>query len=264
MSKICAYSGNYYPDVFKLHADEMREWGFDTIVLCVPEEALYYNLANIGNMVEYAVSRGMAVWADPWGVARLFDGEAFSGLRDKPACITRMPTQSLLYRWCKDIESLAFDAVFFDNPKPKCYCCTTKQIVQWVTELSTLPKVVCLSAIENKDNPEIYEEVAALPGVVEIGCDPYCLGNFENFNYAYVRQMSKVVLTAARNQGKLAHVWVQGFNVPDKYFPGSCANIARSTGVERIGFWSFRACEAISSLRNSNYQEIWQQIHRNL
>jgi hypothetical protein len=261
---ICSYQNNYYLDTFTQHVEEMFRTGFKVIVLCVTEEGLKYNKQNLSDFVEVAHKFGLEVWADSWGVAGLFDGEAGSTIQGPP-CLCNRQTHSILKNWLAQVEDMAFDKVFLDNPKVECKICSTLSVIDWITSLSRKPCVVCLSYINNQNNPELYAEVAALDNVVEIGTDPYYLGQ-KNWSLKNVTEASKLLLTVAQKHGKLAHIWVQGFGLPEgcKALPVEASKIAISMGISRIAFWSFRACEATSSIRSKNYKEIWELFKKHM
>ena len=111
--------------------DEIAEAGFEAVVHTFPEYDLRFHEADVGSILEETRSRGMESVLDPWGVAGLFGGEAYSELalvdpgcrqvdaagRSLPAaCPNAPPTRELLRRWARTAVALGADELFWDEP----------------------------------------------------------------------------------------------------------------------------------------------------
>jgi hypothetical protein len=266
MRNICSYFNNIYPDVFNVHIEEIIQAGFDTIVLCIPDDILRWNLENIKEIVRIAVSRKVNVWADPWGVSQIFDGEALTSYTHL-SCLDNYSLKKHVHVWLdKVLEIEGIEAIFWDNPKTKCRKCEIdKNIVGFIRELSSkakssfLKNYICMSALETSD--ELFEQIASIESIDGIGTDPYCLGKRVNFNMRdYVLEHATKIKRLAEKHNKESHIWIQGFNIyeGDEGLPLEAMKGALAIDLDGIAFWGFRACEAISSIRPKNYKKVWE------
>lgn len=255
MRLICAYHNNLYLDAYEAHLAEMRAMGFDTVVLCVPEHYVRFSLPAVRDLIVATGRAGLACWADPWGVAGVFDGEA-------PHDPAREP-EATIAAWLLLVagdRAARPDAVFWDNPHPA----DPARIGDWTSQARRLGmgSVVCLSADRHRDRVETFGAVAARPTVDGIGCDPYCLGRNERFDVeGHVSGWAERMVGLAAASGKEAHVWVQGFNLAEGYedLPVRAARTALARGVGGIGYWSYRSCEATSN-RPARPRETWRRF----
>lgn len=264
---ICSYFGNLYSNTFRDHVFEMRRWGFDTLCLCVTEADFKWNFPQIDWMVRHAKKYHMEVWLDPWGVGKLFDGEAFS--EKGVGCLEDGATWTALHTWIMNACKTKADAIFWDNPRDKYHRLDrSEKFLSFLDEVtfrayqSGKDSFVSLSAIETWPQFEFFEKVAALKHVTGIGTDPYCLtpSNIHDFDVEeYVGEWSRIIKSAADTHSKQTHIWVQGFNLPIGWhtLPVTAANVARKNGIKDIGFWGFRACEALSHIRPAEHELVW-------
>lgn len=237
---ICSYHGNLYLDAYVVHLDEMRGMGFGTVVLCCSESHVAFHLPAVRDMVVATHEAGLECWADPWGVAGIFDGEAFHQPTGDPDTAVR--------RWIEAVGNAdpagRPDAIFLDNPHPA----VPALIGAWGAQARALGMgcQVGLSADRHRDDPEIFRRVAWLDVVDGIATDPYALGRIEDFDVeTSVVPWAKLLATVAAWSGKSATIWVQGFRLPAGHedLPIRCAEAALGHGIGGIGFWAFRACE---------------------
>ncbi len=111
--------------------DEIVEAGFDTITHTLSEHDLRYHEEDVARLVEESQKRGLEVSLDPWGVAGLFGGEAYSELAlnhldsrqidergdSVPACCPNASaTRDLLVRWTETAVRMRPDLLFWDEP----------------------------------------------------------------------------------------------------------------------------------------------------
>jgi hypothetical protein len=126
---------------------EIADAGFRTVTHTFSEHDLRYHEKDVGRIVAETRARGLEAGLDPWGVAGLFGGEAYSELAltdlasrqidangvSVPACCPNAEaTRSLLARWAKTAVDLGADVLFWDEPhfylgalrpKPSAPCC---------------------------------------------------------------------------------------------------------------------------------------------
>lgn len=263
MRNICSYFGNHYRIDFSQHVTEMQKYGFNTLCLCVTEGDFRWNEKRVHWMVDHARGRGMEVWLDPWGVGKVFDGEAMSSGN---GCLLDGTTQRIIGDWLYKATRTNADAIFWDNPKvrcghPRCYnhFVNIMHILTTLTHRECKDNYVSLSAIDHIGLIDEFDQIASLPHVDGVGTDPYCLGDPGKFPESYVHQWASDILAITNAHGKRPHIWVQGFRLPSGWHQLPVRNMkqARLAGIEDIGFWSFRATDATSDLTPDESELVW-------
>jgi hypothetical protein len=111
--------------------DEIAAAGFRAVTHTLSEYDLRYHLEDVRRLVVETKRRGLETALDPWGVAGLFGGEAYSELAltdlgsrqldaagaSVPACCPLAPaTRDLLGRWTRTATTLGADVLFWDEP----------------------------------------------------------------------------------------------------------------------------------------------------
>ncbi len=111
--------------------DEIAGAGFRSVTHTLSEHDLRYHLGDVARVVAETRARGLEAALDPWGVAGLFGGEAWSELAlvdlgsrqvdangaSVPACCPNAPaTRALLRRWASTAVELGADVLFWDEP----------------------------------------------------------------------------------------------------------------------------------------------------
>jgi hypothetical protein len=103
---IVSYFGSLYLDHFKRDCKEIKNHGFDTILFCITENDIRWNVENIKAMKDYAESQNFKTLAGPWGLAGIFGGEAISSV-----CYERdgLETVMMLFdEWIKIVIGIRF------------------------------------------------------------------------------------------------------------------------------------------------------------
>ncbi len=105
--------------------------GFTYVVHTVSENDLAYHRGTLEEIFALTREAGLEVHADPWGVGRLFGGEAFSDLlarkpelrqvdcRGRPLpclCPGRPEVEELMEQWIEVVAGAGADGVFIDEP----------------------------------------------------------------------------------------------------------------------------------------------------
>lgn len=270
-----SYFGNRYLDHFARDLEEMRAHGFDTVVHCVTEQDLEWGMERVAEIFAATRDAGMACWADPWGLARVFGGEAHSGFLASGGrpCMDDAAFQELLDRWSSAVVDAGADVVFWDEPNlDACGCCSGRMLefldarTTYVADLATaqgrdVGNAVCLCSYERHE--ALFAQVAALQSVDDVGTDPYYtmpLGD-DYDPPSYVGRWAAVVRAAADAAGIDCHLWIQGFGLDAdaEHVVSDAAAAARANGVQDLCFWSFRAAEVTSRIAPARPDAVWRR-----
>lgn len=231
--RVCSYFGNLYFDAFQLHVEEMKDRGFDTLLLCITETDLLYNLQIFHGFRIYAKREGMEVWATFWGLTA---GEAIC-------------KDGNVEKWLKAVKSIGFQNIMIDEPKDKAD-------IYKFTDNEFLNYHLCLTDDTFWNMTD--EEIRILP-VKSVGVS--C--------YHWVTNWGKIATRTAAISKRLLKirphdnfVFVQGFDIPEGYelIPTVVKEVAEISGVNDFGFWSFRCTAATATKRPVNYKSIWENI----
>jgi hypothetical protein len=270
---LVSYFGNRYLDHFERDLDEIRDHGFDTVVHCVTEADREWGLKRIAEMFAMTREAGLSCWADPWGVAGVFGGEAHSGYLARGGTVGAgdATLQALLHNWIEDVAAAGAECVFWDEPNlglghgPD-------TLVAFIAEVSAfardrgLMNSVCLTS--TVPSVRALPRLAALDSIDDVGTDPYYKLDLDHRDpdpEDYVGTWANTVRDAADMHGKTSHLWVQAFHVAegDEHRIGRCIEVARAHGVSGIGVWGFRACEALD-IRPARAELAWRVVRDSL
>lgn len=236
--------------------DEIIEYGFNTVVLCV-SEASFRNPKSmdlISNAIKDIKDAGIMCLVDPWGMGKAFGGEGHSPFHEsgKLPCHCNPEFYALMTEWVDAMKMLGADGVFWDEPEHRC---PDHDDISLVSEFSKysfskgMYNSVCFPA-EYKKRLRLVE-AAALPWIQDIGTDPYWPNVFTRIpreeRNQYVAEWSKLVREASQMFGKSGHIWLQGFGTEkeDLMMPVEFAEVAREQGINDIAFWGYKACETL-------------------
>ena len=88
MKKGIAYFGVRNPERIIDDLNEIRRAGFNCILHTWSEEDEQYYPETMRRIIDLSADAGFTVYANPWGVGRVFGGEAYSELtaRDLSLC----------------------------------------------------------------------------------------------------------------------------------------------------------------------------------
>ena len=126
-----SYFGNRDLRHFRRDLDDMQAFPFHYLLHTFSENDLLYYRATLRDMVWAAKDKGLEVYIDPWGVGKVFGGEAFSqfiaenpdecqiltnGQRVPAACLTSQKFQDFMSRWIEGAIFLGPDVIFWDEP----------------------------------------------------------------------------------------------------------------------------------------------------
>lgn len=254
---------------FEKDVQEMREGGFNNIVLCLSEGSIQNSnrLLQLGKSVDQAHNQEFMILADPWGVGKVFGGEAPSEFAKtkKTACFCNEEFDQLMTTWLKNAQYLDVDGIFWDEPQPTCPHTSLDFLDHYTQRAKELGfyNSVCLTADPN--NVSLLPTVANLSSVDDIATDPYWPNAFEkipqNERTRYVASWTKFTKNAAISAGKDSHLWIQGFgiNEGDTDMIFELGNAIQQNGVEDIAFWGFKGCQSLfaKEIGKANPDEIW-------
>lgn len=270
---LVSYFGNRYLDHFERDLEEIREHGFDTVVHCVTEADREWGLKRIAEMFSMTREAGLSCWADPWGVAGVFGGEAHSGYLARGGTVGAgdAALRALLHNWIDDVAAAGAECVFWDEPNLGLGH-GEETLVAFIREVSAfarergLTNSVCLTS--TVPSVRALRRLAALESVDDVGTDPYYKLDLDHRDpdpEDYVGTWADTVREAAEEHGKTCHLWVQAFHIAEGYEHriGRCIAVARAHGVSGIGVWGFRACEALD-IRPARPELAWRVVRQSL
>ena len=126
-----SYFGVRDPRHARRDLDEIAAAGFRHVTHTLSEHDLRYHEKDVARLIAETKTRGLEAGVDPWGVAGIFGGEAWSELaltdlacrqvdangRSVPAaCPNSAAAQALLARWARTAVDLGADVLFWDEP----------------------------------------------------------------------------------------------------------------------------------------------------
>lgn len=109
----------------------MKKDGLNAILHTFSEEDMLWHEVNLQDMCKASKDMGFATWIDPWGLMRIFGGEALSrfltenpdtwqvmsdGRRFPMACINHPKTMEFMKKWTDMALKMEVDYLFWDEP----------------------------------------------------------------------------------------------------------------------------------------------------
>jgi hypothetical protein len=144
VKKGISYFGVRNPEWVEKDLAVIKESGIDYIVHTYSENDMEYYEGTMREIVKLSKDYGLEVYLDPWGVARIFGGEAFSkflllnddarlvtrdGEKGYGACMNNPSTIEFIKKWIDSASTLGTDFIFWDEPhfspltnKEGCFC----------------------------------------------------------------------------------------------------------------------------------------------
>jgi hypothetical protein len=249
---IVSYFGNLYLDHFKKDCKEIKKHGFDTILFCISENDMKWNVENIKAMKDHAESLNFKTLAGPWGIAGIFGGEAISTV-----CYQRDGLEKVLIlfdEWINTVINIGFKTVFLDEPH------IGNETIEFIKKVyekyhAAIDFYACFC--DAKFDSLQDESLLSLP-VKNIGLSAYFWTNDdEKIKKVLTRWLERLILLRPTDN----HIWIQGFDLPAgrEHVPSMVYNIAWDMGIRNFGFWGFKSAEATSAKRAVNYKMVWKQ-----
>jgi len=160
-----SYFGVRNPEWVRKDMKTIKEAGFNCVLHTFAEEDLQYYPQTMKEIIALSKEEDLKVYVNPWGVGRVFGGEAYSelaarnsemaqaSLEGKPlvaACPNSLAFRNYISEWieavCKcDIETVFWDEphFYFEKGKPELYTCGCKVCSQKYKEQTgeEIPKI---------------------------------------------------------------------------------------------------------------------------
>jgi len=320
-----SYFGNRILRHFVRDIEDIKAHHCTYVVHTYSENDQIFCKQAVKEMIAATKDAGLGVWVDPWGVGRVFGGEAFSnftatnpdsvqiandGIPTHCACPNAPKFRQFMTRWVADAAEIGAEMLFWDEPhfynpswlggRPGTWACRCvhchaawEQLhpgVAFPSEMTAelevarehwlqdflrhctaesnkvgIPSAVCFLP-KNDDHPNVaenWEAVAEIPGIVNVGTDPYWLfsGGGRTIDN-YVRPMSQRVVNMANQHKKASHLWLQGFKIPGgrEHELIEAVEAMAATGCRNIAVWGFDACRHLSWIRPDNPDLVWKTV----
>jgi len=131
MKLATSYFGNRIPRHVARDMAALRGQGFARVIHTFSENDHAFYAETIGELVKISHEEGLEVLLDPWGVGRIFGGEAFSNwITEDPdlcqrtrsgrplagACLNHPGLRKRLEQWTLAAAATGADGVFWDEP----------------------------------------------------------------------------------------------------------------------------------------------------
>ncbi len=131
MKKGIAYFGVRNPERAVEDLEEIKKAGFTHVLHTWSEEDFQYYPETMKKIIADSVGLGLKVYVNPWGVGRVFGGEAYSeitarnhslcqvSLDGKPsvaACPNHPDFRAYMHRWIEAVCDTQAETVFWDEP----------------------------------------------------------------------------------------------------------------------------------------------------
>lgn len=318
MKLACSYFGNRFVRYVREDMQQLRQLGFGRVIHTFSENDLAYYSGTMREIVAVTREAGLEAWLDPWGVARVFGGEAFSrwtlqdddlrqrgpsGRRSDGACLNHPRLRERMTEWISAAAAAGAAGVFWDEPHwtPRgpgnpdgeyCVCdhCRARggdlqrltpvererfradSVVGLLADLvaaasqADLASSICVLPQGMTDQPHLpWDAIAALPGLVEFGTDPY----WEAFGKTapeqrevFIDQSAAAVTAAAATANVATMLWVQAFRISRRAEEDLLRGVRHLAAhhPDTIAVWGFGACAQMSSLACERSEVVWRDL----
>jgi hypothetical protein len=126
-----AYFGVRNPEWVRKDMQAIKEAGFNYVLHTFSEEDLQYYPQTMKEIISVSKKEGLNVYANPWGVGRVFGGEAYSELAARApkmaqvgmngrklaaACPNSPAFRNYMKKWIETVCQCDIETVFWDEP----------------------------------------------------------------------------------------------------------------------------------------------------
>lgn len=126
-----SYFGNRIMRHFRRDLEDIRARHFTYVVHTFSENDQVFYKQTMAEMVQATKDAGLTAWVDPWGVGRVFGGEAFSnftglnpdsvqvandGIITHCACPNAPKFREFMAKWIADAKEIGGEILFWDEP----------------------------------------------------------------------------------------------------------------------------------------------------
>ncbi|MDR3000595.1 MAG: hypothetical protein LBU89_04950 [Fibromonadaceae bacterium] len=141
-----SYFGVRNPEWVRKDMKAIKEAGFNYVLHTFSEEDLHYYPQTMKEIITISKNEGLKVYVNPWGVGRVFGGEAYSELAAKEeesaqvslsgkrlvaSCPNSPAFRKYIEKWIKAVCECDIETVFWDEPhfyfekkNPKLHVCS--------------------------------------------------------------------------------------------------------------------------------------------
>ena len=131
MIKGVSYFGVRSPKHVLADMQDIKAAGFNAVLHTWSEEDEQYYYGTMKDIVDQSASLGLTVYVNPWGVGRVFGGEAYSeltarnhdlcqvALDGKPkvaACPNHPEFRAYMHKWIESVCATKVSTIFWDEP----------------------------------------------------------------------------------------------------------------------------------------------------
>ncbi len=126
-----SYFGNRNPRHFLVDLEEIKSHHCNFIVHTFSENDQLFYKHTIAELIKLSKAAGLEVYVDPWGVCRIFGGEATSAYAFKNrevcqilntgetapgACLNHPRACEFMFKWIDDAVEIGAEVLFWDEP----------------------------------------------------------------------------------------------------------------------------------------------------
>jgi len=126
-----SYFSNRNLKHFKTDLQNLKKDGFNAILHTYSEEDFLWHTGNLKDMCKMSKDMGFSTWIDPWGVGKVFGGEALSrflldnhdcwqvlsnGKQFPVACMNNPKFMEYMKKWVDNVLPMEIDYIFWDEP----------------------------------------------------------------------------------------------------------------------------------------------------
>ena len=256
-----SYFGNRDPLHVQRDLEEIARAGLNYVVHTFSEEDLRFHRRVMQEIIQQSHRLGLEVWLDPWGVAGIFGGEAFSDFLVRHPEVKRQSTRGLrrlMDRWIQTAQDLGTDVVFLDEPHFRTE--SPHALIEWASKRVKKRGMKCALCLYPREKMN-WESVAQIETIDIIGTDPYWR-SFRRRLRPFVRYWADRMVELAQKNHKESQLWIQSFRIPKgrKEEVIQAIQIARASGIQNIAIWSYDCGRLIDHLQSGEPREIWQRI----
>lgn len=271
----------FFDDSVTEHMVDIKNRGFDEIVLCVTELDMQTKSRRklVADIRGAAEKQGLLVTADPWRVGGVFGGEGMSFYEQnggKP-CICEPELEQLIIHWLDVVAEAGITRVFWDEPDLLCadHNLSLELIDRFSQEARVRGVAWNSSCIRSRDpGVDMSDDVASMVAIDEIAVAPYPFHPYNNATQKTAQEVMEGIAPwfgrikkAADKHNKDSQAWLQGFNISRDNLPvlADYVNEINKAKINNIAVWGYRSCALVTDL-NPAYAEqpaiVWEEVCR--
>lgn len=127
-----------------------------------------------------------------------------------------------------------------------------------------LKNSVCLLPKVDSLKGDIWESVASIPAVDNIGTDPYWVElkeKIKNFDFKnYIKKFCLKIKEVSSKYNKEGHIWIQNFHIPRgrELDVEEAFKVVYASGIKDIAAWSYMGTKVMSKMSCDDPERVWQ------